>query len=163
TRWAAASTATRRTRSGSCPISRRCCTTTRASWRITFMRGSSPATRDTARRPKGSSPGPTRSSRTARAAATTPAKTRTSAWMTMAAALDAAVAFGRDDVRAFALKSLDRIVAEMWSNEDGMWHASGHGVRKVRGLLEDHVYVVDALLTAYGATANPGYLRTAEE
>src|SRR5438093_1235709 len=83
--------------------------------------------------------------------------------MMIAAALDAAVAFGRDDVRAFALKSLDRIVAEMWSNEDGMWHASGHGVRKVRGLLEDHVYVVDALLTAYGATANPRYLRTAEE
>src|SRR5256886_12500832 len=51
----------------------------------------------------------------------------------------------------------------MWSNEDGMWHASAHGVRKVRGLLEDHVYVIDALLTAYGATAIPGYLRTAEE
>src|SRR5438132_1943533 len=83
--------------------------------------------------------------------------------MMIAAVLDAAVAFGRDDVRAFALKSLDRIIAEMWSNEDGMWHASAHGVRKVRGLLEDHVYVIDALLTAYGATAIPGYLRTAEE
>ncbi len=83
--------------------------------------------------------------------------------MMIAAALDAATAFGREDIRAFALKSLERIVAEMWSKDHGMWHASAHGVRKVRGLLEDHVYVVDALLTAYGATANPDYLRTAEE
>src|SRR3989454_5298074 len=83
--------------------------------------------------------------------------------MMIAAGPDPAAPVRRDDVRAFALKSLDRIVAEMWSNEDGMWRASAHGVRKVRGLLEDHVYVIDALLTAYGATAIPGYLRTAEE
>jgi uncharacterized protein YyaL (SSP411 family) len=82
--------------------------------------------------------------------------------MMVSAALEAATGFGREDVQAFALKSLDRIVAEMWSNDDGMWHASAHGVRKVRGLLEDHVYVVDALLAAYVTTADPGYVRTAE-
>src|SRR5437667_10964108 len=44
-----------------------------------------------------------------------------------------------------------------------MWHAFADGDPQVRGLLEDHVYVVDALLAAYTATAEPGYLRTAED
>ncbi len=83
--------------------------------------------------------------------------------MMIAAALEAAMAFGREDVRAFALKSLQRVLAEMWSKDQGMWHAFAHGTRKVRGLLEDHVYVIDALLAAYAATADPAHLRTAEE
>src|SRR3989441_13220855 len=73
--------------------------------------------------------------------------------MMIAAVLDAAVAFGRDDVRAFALKSLDRIIAGMWSNEDGMWQASAHGVPKVPGLPEAHAYALDARLTPYRAAA----------
>src|SRR3989442_8208570 len=44
--------------------------------------------------------------------------------MMIAAVLDATVAFGRDDVRAFALKSLDRIIAEMWSNKGRAQHAT---------------------------------------
>ena len=83
--------------------------------------------------------------------------------MMISAVLEAAMAFGRDDLRAFALKSLDRIRKEMWSKEHGMWHASADGKRKVLGLLEDHVYVVDALLAAFTATGDSGYLRTAEE
>jgi len=83
--------------------------------------------------------------------------------MMISAVLEAAVAFGRDDLLAFALKSLDRILKEMWSKEHGMWHASADGKRKVRGLLEDHVYMVDALLAAFTATGDSGYLRTAEE
>ena len=81
--------------------------------------------------------------------------------MMIAATLEAAMAFGREDVRAFALKSLQRVLSEMWSKDRGMWHAFADGDPKVRGLLEDHVYVVDALLAAYTATAEPGYLRTA--
>src|SRR6266545_3610770 len=45
---AAASTATRSTRAGSCRTSRRCCTTTRCSFPPTYTGGSSPATRVTA-------------------------------------------------------------------------------------------------------------------
>src|SRR5437899_2675087 len=145
-RSAEASIDTRRIRGGSCRTSRRCCTTTQASWRTTFTRGNSPATRSTARPPKGSSPGRKRFSRTA-----------------SAAVLEASMAFGREDVRAFALKSLGRVLSEMWSKDRGMWHAFADGDRKVRGLLEDHVYVVDAALAAYTATAEPEYLRTAEE
>src|SRR2546428_76740 len=162
-RSAEASIDTRRIRGGSCRTSRRCCTTTQASWRTTFTRGNSPATRSTARPPKGSSRGRKRSSRTASAADTLRVKTRTSASMTMAAVLEASMAFGREDVRAFALKSLGRVLSEMWSKDRGMWHAFADGDRKVRGLLEDHVYVVDAALAAYTATAEPEYLLIAEE
>jgi len=82
--------------------------------------------------------------------------------MMITAALEAGMAFGRDDVKAFALKSLRRILEELWTDDTGMWHATVDGTRKVRGLLEDHVHVVDALLTAYAVTADPVYLHRAE-
>jgi uncharacterized protein YyaL (SSP411 family) len=82
--------------------------------------------------------------------------------MMIASVLEAAIAFHREDLRAFALMSLDRILTEMWSDELGMWHASIDGNHKVRGLLEDHVYVVDAVLAAFTATGDPKYLRSAE-
>src|SRR3989442_570865 len=150
-RSAEASIDTRRIRGGSCRTSRRCCTTTQASWRTTFTRVNSPATRSTARPPKRSSRGVHRSI--------------LASWkgMIIAAVLEGSVAFGWEDVRAFALKSVGRVLAEMWSKDCGMWHAFADGDRKVRGLLEDHVYVVDAALAAYTATAEPEYLRTAEE
>lgn len=83
--------------------------------------------------------------------------------MMIASVLEAAMAFGREDLLAFALKSLQRIVTEMWTKDRGMWHAASDGTRKVGGLLEDHVYTIDALLAAYAATADAAYLRTAEE
>jgi uncharacterized protein YyaL (SSP411 family) len=91
-------------------------------------------------------------------------KTIYASWngMMIASVLEAAMAFGREDLRAFALKSLDRIVSEMWSPDGGMWHAWADGVRKVRGLLEDHVYMIDAVLAAYTATADPRYRKTAD-
>jgi len=92
-------------------------------------------------------------------------KTIFASWngMMISSVLEAAMAFDREDLRTFALKSLERILSEMWSKDQGLWHASVDGHRKVRGLLEDHVYVIDALLSAHTATANPGYLRTAED
>ena len=82
--------------------------------------------------------------------------------MMASSALEAAMAFGRDDVRAFACKTLDRIWKELWT-PSGMWHALSEGQRKVRGLLEDHIFLVDALLTAQTATGDPTWLRKAEE
>src|SRR3990172_1851109 len=63
--WGAASTGTRRTRSGSCPTSRRCSTTTRASCGTTSMRGRRSWIPCIARRRRGSCGGRTRSSPTA--------------------------------------------------------------------------------------------------
>src|SRR6266581_3218031 len=83
--------------------------------------------------------------------------------MMISSVLEAAMAFGREELRGFALKSLKRIVTELWSKEDGMWHALADGTRKVPGLLEDHVYMVDAMLSAYTATADAAFLRGAED
>ena len=83
--------------------------------------------------------------------------------MMASAALEAAMAFGREDVQTFALKTLTRIWKELWTPKEGMWHALADGGRKVRGLLEDHVFMVDAFLAAHTATGDPAWLRKAEE
>jgi len=105
--------------------------------------------------------------RAARFLRTAPAVDRTiyAGWngMMVAATLRAGMAFAREDVKAFAIKTLHRILDELWTQDLGMWHATLDGARKVRGLLEDHVYVADALLAAYTATAEAVYLRKAEE
>src|SRR5947199_190639 len=58
-------------------------------------------------------------------------KTIFASWngMMIAAVLEAAMAFDREDLRTFALKSLYRIRTEMWSKEQGMWHSSVDGER----------------------------------
>ena len=81
--------------------------------------------------------------------------------MMVAATLEAAMAFRREDLRTFALRTLDRILADLWTDADGMWHALADGTRKVKGLLEDHVFVVDALLEAFLATGTSLYLARA--
>jgi hypothetical protein len=83
--------------------------------------------------------------------------------MMVSAALEASMAFARGDVRDFALKTLDRLLNELWTREHGTWHALEDGKRKVRGLVEDHVFVIDALLQAHAATGEAAYLRGAEE
>ena len=83
--------------------------------------------------------------------------------MMIASVLEAAMAFGRQDALAFGLKSLNRILSDLWSTDRGMWHAWSGGTRKVSGLLEDHVYLTDALLAAYTSTADSKYLHTAED
>ena len=83
--------------------------------------------------------------------------------MMISAAIEAAMAFGRDDVRAFALKSLDMLWKRLWTAESGMWHALADGTRKIHGLLEDQIFLVDALLSAQTATGDPKWLRRAQE
>ncbi len=98
---------------------------------------------------------------------TAPAVDRTiyASWNAMmaSAALEAAMAFGREDVQAFALKTLDRIWKHLWTADQGMWHALAPGGRKVHGLLEDHIFPVEAFLSAQTATGDPVWLRRAED
>ncbi len=105
--------------------------------------------------------------RAARDRRTSPAVDRTvyASWngMMISATLEAAMAFGREDVQAFALKTLNRIWKQLWTPDEGMWHALAGGDRKVRGLLEDHIFVVDALLMAQTATGDRIWLERAEE
>jgi uncharacterized protein len=84
------------------------------------------------------------------------------AWnaMFVSAYLEAARVLGREDCRAFALKTLDRVLAEAWDNEKGFLHRVG-GPR-LDGSVEDQIFGVAALLDAYEATLDRRYFEIAE-
>ena len=65
------------------------------------------------------------------------------------------------DLRAFALKTLDRSLAEAWDNEKGFGHRVG-GPRLEGVLLDAPVFAAAALLDAYEATLDPRYFKVAE-
>jgi len=60
----------------------------------------------------------------------------------------------------FALKTVDRMLREAWSEADGFGHRIG-GPR-LRGSLDDQVFGVMALLDAYETTMEERYVRAAE-
>jgi len=62
--------------------------------------------------------------------------------------------------KEFALKSLDRMLEEAWSNEKGFGHRIGG--RALEGSLDDQVFSVLALLDAYEATLDPRYFSAAQ-
>jgi len=84
--------------------------------------------------------------------------------MFISAYLEAARALGRDDCRDFALKTLDRILAEAWADGSdgprGFLHRVG-GPR-LEGSLDDQVFTVAALLDAYEMTLDLRYFDIAE-
>jgi uncharacterized protein len=84
------------------------------------------------------------------------------AWNSMfvSAYLEAARVLERPDCRAFALKTLDRILAEAWDPAKGFLHRVG-GPR-LEGSLDDHVFTIAALLDAWEATLDPRYFEIAE-
>jgi uncharacterized protein YyaL (SSP411 family) len=84
------------------------------------------------------------------------------AWnaMFVSAYLEAARVLGREDCRAFALKTLDRILTEAWDQQKGFLHRIG-GPR-LEGALDDQVFTVAALLDAYEATLDSRYFEIAE-
>jgi uncharacterized protein YyaL (SSP411 family) len=84
------------------------------------------------------------------------------AWnaMFVSAYLEAARVLDREDCRAFAFKTLDRILAEAWDASKGFLHRVG-GPR-LEGTLDDQVFAVAALLDAYEATLDHRYFEIAE-
>ena len=83
-----------------------------------------------------------------------------SAYLEAAKVLDLAAA------RRFALRSLDRVLAEAWKAASGLLHvvsysdpAASH--REVPGLLEDYAFTALACLDAYEATADLSYFKFA--
>ncbi len=84
------------------------------------------------------------------------------AWnaMFVSAYLEAYRALDRADCRDFALKTLDRILAEAWNEERGFAHRIG-GAR-LDGTLDDQVFTAGALLDAYEATLDRRYFQAAE-
>jgi uncharacterized protein YyaL (SSP411 family) len=80
--------------------------------------------------------------------------------MFISAYLEAARILDRKDCREFALKTLDRILAEAWDPAKGFLHRVG-GPR-LEGSLEDQVFAIAALLDAYESTLDRRYFETAE-
>jgi len=80
--------------------------------------------------------------------------------MFASAYLEAASVLGRADCRQFALKTLDRMLAEAWYESKGFLHRIG-GPR-LEGSLDDQVFAAAALLDAYEMTLDRRYLDTAE-
>ena len=75
---------------------------------------------------------------------------------------------GRADARQFALRSLDRILAEAWDAGQGLSHVIAYSdpnaaKRFVRGLLDDYAYTAIACLDAYEITGDMSYFRFARQ
>jgi uncharacterized protein YyaL (SSP411 family) len=80
--------------------------------------------------------------------------------MFVSAYFEAARVLERKDCREFALKTLDRILAEAWDPAKGFLHRVGDP--RLEGSLEDQVFAIAALLDAYESTLDRRYFETAE-
>jgi uncharacterized protein YyaL (SSP411 family) len=74
----------------------------------------------------------------------------------------------RSDARHFALRSIDRILAEAWDSGHGLSHVIAYGdpvaeKRFIPGLLDDYAYTVLACLDAYEISGALSYFRFARE
>ena len=84
--------------------------------------------------------------------------------MFVSAFLDAARVLGGSfgaNCRAFALKTLDRMLQEVWTESRGFGHRIGGPA--LEGSLDDQVFSVLALLDAYEATLAPRYFAAAQK
>ena len=73
-----------------------------------------------------------------------------------------------DEARRFALRSLDRILAEAWSADAGLKHVVAYSDadaarRDTVGFLDDYASTVVACLDAYESTADLSYFRIARQ
>jgi uncharacterized protein len=85
-----------------------------------------------------------------------------SAYLKTAAVLDLEAA------RHFALRSLDRILAEAWNPQSGLKHVvaysePGSDKHDTEGFLDDYAYTANACLDAYESTADLTYFRNAQQ
>jgi uncharacterized protein YyaL (SSP411 family) len=65
-----------------------------------------------------------------------------------------------EDCRGFALKTIDRMLREIWTEEQGFAHRMGGA--PLRGSLDDQVFGVMAVLDAYEATLDAKYFQAAQ-
>ncbi|HUZ93416.1 MAG TPA: thioredoxin domain-containing protein [Edaphobacter sp.] len=91
------------------------------------------------------------------------------AWngMMISAYLEAGRVLDLPEAKAFALKSLDRLLHEAWDAGKGMAHVVAYGeeggsAARVAGVLDDYVFVGHAALDAWEATGEMRYYLAAE-
>ncbi|HMH15061.1 MAG TPA: thioredoxin domain-containing protein [Edaphobacter sp.] len=87
--------------------------------------------------------------------------------MMISAYLEAGRVLDMPEVRAFALKSLDRVLGTAWNPVKGMAHVVAYGeaggsAARVAGVLEDYVFLGNAALDAWEATGEIRYYEAAE-
>ena len=80
--------------------------------------------------------------------------------MFVSAYLEAARVLERKDCGEFALKTLERLIAEAWDESKGFLHRVG-GPR-LEGTLDDQIFAAAALLDAYETTLDQKYFEKAE-
>jgi hypothetical protein len=88
--------------------------------------------------------------------------------LSISAYLEAAKVLGLDSARQFALRSLDRILAEGWNAEGGLAHViaysdPGAEKRATNGVLDDYAFTAIAALDAYEATSDITYFNFAKQ
>jgi hypothetical protein len=86
--------------------------------------------------------------------------------MCVSAYLQAARALELDPAQHFALRSLDRLLAEGWSAENGLVHVVAYSdptaqSRPIAGLLDDYAFMAMACLDAYETTSDLSYFNFA--
>jgi uncharacterized protein YyaL (SSP411 family) len=86
----------------------------------------------------------------------------------ISAYLEAANVLNLHSARQFALRSLDRILADGWNENTGLLHViaysdSSASRRQVSGLLDDYAFTTVACLDAYEATADITYFNFARQ
>jgi uncharacterized protein len=87
--------------------------------------------------------------------------------MMISAYIEAGRVLDIPDARTFALKSLDRVLAEAWNEKTGMAHVVAYGETgskgsRVAGVLDDYVFVGHAALDAWEMTGEMRYYKAAE-
>src|SRR5579862_8423510 len=85
----------------------------------------------------------------------------------VSAYLEAAKVLRLEEAKHFALRSLDRVLAEAWQAEPGLRHVVAYSDpsaehRMVPGLLDDYAFTAVACLDAYEATADISYFTFAQ-
>lgn len=86
----------------------------------------------------------------------------------ISAYLQAANALDLQDARHFALRALDRILAEAWQPEVALRHVVAYSdakaaPRDTSGFLDDYAFTIIACLDAYESTADLTYFRAAQQ
>ena len=86
----------------------------------------------------------------------------------ISAYLQAARVLKLENAREFALRSLDRILAEAWDAKTGLQHVVAYSdeqaaKRSVAGVLDDYAFTLIACLDAYEASSELKYFQSAEK
>jgi uncharacterized protein len=81
--------------------------------------------------------------------------------MAVSAYLEAARVLDLKDAKEFALKTLDRLVAEAWDAQGGLAHvvayADGRAGQRVAGVLDDYAFLIHALVDGWESTGARKY------